>query len=373
MKIIFLFLVFVHGLIHLAGFIRGWGLKEWKEWTLPVSSTMGLAWLATCIVFCIYGILYMTNVRFAWIVGLLAVVLSQILVVMYWKEAWFGTLPNIIILLVVLMAWGFDKFQQQIRQETCQLIQQNTESQDTIFAEKDMDSLPEPVKKWLRQSGAIGKPFIYLGKVTQKAEMKMSPGQKNWMTAFAVQYTITTMPSFIWSVDVKMNFALSFQGRDKYDNGKGEMLIRLNSLVPVVNERGEKMDEGTMQRYLGEMVWFPTLALSPYISWQEIDKHSAKATMVYKGTSASGIFHFNEHGDVLRYSAWRFKGNEQDSKRHEWVMEITDYQTFDSIRVPSEMTSTWKLEERDWTWLKLKITDIRYNERAKPAENICHQ
>ncbi|MDN5330561.1 MAG: hypothetical protein PWP35_2348 [Bacteroidales bacterium] len=37
------------------------------------------------------------------------------------------------------------------------------------------------------------------------------------------------------------------------------MLIKVNSLIPVVNEKGNKLDEGTLQRYLGEIVWFPSL------------------------------------------------------------------------------------------------------------------
>ncbi len=28
------------------------------------------------------------------------------------------------------------------------------------------------------------------------------------------------------------------------------------------------------------------------------------------------------------------------------------------------MTSTWKLDERNWTWLKLEVTDIKYNKNA---------
>jgi hypothetical protein len=28
------------------------------------------------------------------------------------------------------------------------------------------------------------------------------------------------------------------------------------------------------------------------------------------------------------------------------------------------MTATWKLEKEDWTWLKLEIKDIKYNEAA---------
>jgi hypothetical protein len=142
------------------------------------------------------------------------------------------------------------------------------------------------------------------------------------------------------------------------------MLIKMNSLIKIVDEKGEKLNEGSMQRFLGEMVWFPSLALSHYITWKEVNDTTATATMDYKGTKASGTFYFSEEGDFVKYTAMRFKGNEDDAKRYEWVLLVDEYKTFEGIKVPSKMTATWKLENEDWTWLKLEIENIEYNEKA---------
>ncbi|HON17361.1 MAG TPA: hypothetical protein PLA51_12875, partial [Spirochaetota bacterium] len=200
--------------------------------------------------------------------------------------------------------------------------------------------------------------------ILQEAEMKIKPEQKKWFSAKAIQYTAIDLPGFIWSVDVKMNSFVSFLGRDRFEDGKGEMLIKLNSLIKIVDERGEKLDEGTLQRYIGEMVWLPSLALSPYIKWQEVDNNSAIATMNYKGNRASGTFYFNAEGDFVKFTAMRFMGNEPLSKKYQWVLLVEDYKFFEGIKVPSKMTATWKLEKEDWTWLKLEIKDIKYNEAA---------
>lgn len=364
MKIAFLIIVLLHGLIHLLGFVKGFELKEVKELTLPISKPFGVVWLAATILFLPYGVLHLLNSKYSWLIGLIAVILSQVLIILFWKDAKFGTIPNIIILAVSIVSFGYYNFQRIIQQETAQLLNKNAIVENRILNESDLDNLPFPVKNWLKNCGAIGKPFISLGKVTQTAEMQMKPDQENWLTATATQYTTIDNPAFIWSVDVKMNSFLSFQGRDKYDDGKGEMLIKLNSLFNIVNERGEKLDEGTLQRYLGEMVWFPSFALSSYITWEQIDENIAKATMTYKGTSGSGTFYFNSNGDITKFSALRYKGNETDAKRHDWEMNILDYKTFEGIKVPAKMTSTWKLDDKDWTWLKLEVTDIKYNKNA---------
>lgn len=365
MKIAFIILVLFHGLIHLLGFVKGFELRELKELTLPISKPMGVVWLMASILFLTYAVLYLLNYKHTWLIGLIAVVLSQVLIVLFWKDAKFGTIPNAIILLVSIISFGLFNFQQTIQQETAQLLDKNISKEPDTLSVNDLSNLPEPVKKWLKNSGAIGRPYISYGKVTQIAEMQMKPEQDTWLNATAIQYTTIDNPAFIWNVDVTMNSLMYFQGRDKFDEGKGEMLIKLNSLISIVNERGVKIDEGSLQRYLGEMVWFPTLALSPYIHWEQIDEHTAKATMAYKGTSGSGTFYFNTNGDVVRFSALRYKGNESDAKRHDWVMTILGYKTFEGIKVPAKMTSTWKLDGKYWTWLKMEVTDIKYNTNAK--------
>jgi hypothetical protein len=37
------------------------------------------------------------------------------------------------------------------------------------------------------------------------------------------------------------------------------------------------------------------------------------------------------------------------------------------VKIPVKLTATWKLDEGDWTWLKLEITEIKYN--IKSLEN----
>lgn len=361
MRTLYIILVFLHGIIHLLGFFKGFWWKEVNELTLPISELQGIVWVGTAVLFFIYGSLYIGDARYAWVLGLVAVGVSQIMVIIFWGDAKWGTIPNMIILLVSISYWGEQKFRSLVHQETNDILGISKHPEDNILEEADLASLPEPIKNWLRHSGAVGKTFIHTGKVVQHAKMRMKPGQKNWMEATAVQFTTIDKPAFIWTVDVNFNSLLQFKGRDKFENGKGEMLIKLNSLINLVNARGEKLDEGSLQRYLGEMVWFPSLALSPYITWEQIDATTAKARMAYNGASGEGTFYFNDLGDVLKFSASRYKDNIPGAKKFPWTMHIESYKTFGGIKVPALMRSTWSLEEGDWTWLKLEVVDLEYN------------
>lgn len=363
MKIAFSILIIIHGLIHLLGFIKGFSIREVKELSLPISKSMGALWLLTFVLFLLYGVLQFTSHQYAWLIGFISVVLSQLLIIVFWKDAKLGTIPNIPILIISIMSFGSYLFHLHVDQEVKHLLSKPKTSNERVISEKDIEELPIPVKNWLRKVGIIGKPLISSGKVSQKAQMKIKPDQKEWMDATAFQYSIIDEPAFIWTTNVTMNRFLSFQGRDKFEEGKGEMLIKVNSLFNVIDEKGDQIDEGSIQRFLGEMVWFPSLALSQYISWERINDSSAKATMEYKGTKGSGTFHFNSDGDVIKFTTMRFMGSENNTKRHLWTLTVNEtnaYNSFNGIRVPVNMEAKWSLESGDWTWLKLKVENIEY-------------
>lgn len=362
---VFLVLVLVHGLIHIVGFLKAFNLIDLNEFAISVTKPAGLIWLLVSLLFLAYGVLNFIGLKHIWIIGFIAIILSQFLIIFYWNDAKFGTMPNVIILFAVVFSYSNSLYENFISRETSALFSETSYDNSQILEDNDIGHLPPPVQKWLKNSGALGQATIHNGRVEQKILLKMKPDQKNWYPAEALQYTFVDKPAFIWKVDVEMNNLVNFKGRDKFAGGKGEMLIKLNSLIKIVDEQGEKLDEGTIQRYLGELVWFPSLAISPFVVWEEIDEFSAKATINYKNTSGSGTFVFNEKGDFVKFTALRYKGNEPDAKRYEWVLTVDDYAVFEKIKVPSKMKATWKLDEGDWTWLNLEITNIRYNENAR--------
>lgn len=361
MKLLFVGLVLLHGIIHLIGFIKGFGFREVSALKHTVSKQMAFLWLIATVLFMIYAFQYFFNLPFSWVTGFAAVLISQILIIFYWQDVRFGTIPNLLIVTVSFSAFGFYSFQQDTRLEVTELFNQNNLQDKKILTENEILHLPEPVKRWLHHSGAVGNTIIQNARIRQLAELKMKPEQEKWLKAEATQYSVMNEPGFVWSVDVQLNSLLGFQGRDRFINGKGEMLIQFNSLFEVVNEEGEKISEGAAQRFLGELVWFPSLAISPFITWQTINDTTAMAVIHYKGVKGMGTFYFNSSGDFIRFSAWRYKDNTPDARKFEWVLTVTGYKVFDSIRIPAVMAATWRLDQGDWTWLKLEITDLKYN------------
>ncbi len=220
------------------------------------------------------------------------------------------------------------------------------------------------VQIWVENSGVIGKPKVSTVRLKQKGEMKIKP-ENSWMPFIAEQYFNISRPSFIWITKVKALPFIYMDGRDKFNGGQGDMLIRLLYLFPVVDvANNNKINLGSMQRYLAEMCWFPSAALENYITWEPVGSNSAKATMTLAQTKVFGIFTFSKEGDFKSFETQRYFGAESNSKEETWFIETIDYKHFDGVKIPNKCRVTWKLTAGDFNWLNLEITKLEFNRNS---------
>ena len=106
---IFAFIVLVHGFIHLLGFAHELQFKEDEQLSVnTVSKFKGLEkiesilWLSAYALFLAAVILFMFYVPSWWIFAAVGVLLSQTLIFLDWEEAKYGSVTNIIIVLVII-------------------------------------------------------------------------------------------------------------------------------------------------------------------------------------------------------------------------------------------------------------------------------
>lgn len=362
-KLLFSFALLLHGLIHLIGFVKAYKLAPIEQLSKDISKPVGLIWLACALLFIIAIVLYLSHHSYWAFIALTAVLISQLVIILSWGDAKFGTLANMIILAVALPAIGSYFFKKMVHAEQLTLMSHVYNVADKLITSEDLNHLPEVVKRWLIKSGAAGGEPASFVKLKQKGQMK-TKADGSWMDFEAEQYVDIDRASFIWTTHVQMMPLISLSGRDKLIDGEGQMLIKLLSLIPVVNEGpNEKINTGSMLRYLGEMCWFPSGALNDYIKWQELSTNSAQATLTIDGISVQGIYHFDEEGRLSSFEAERYFGGDDEATLEKWVVENTSYKTFDGILIPCKSKVIWKLKEGDFHWLNLEIVDLEVNKR----------
>lgn len=361
MRIALIILIVIHGIIHLFGFIKAFGISEFNAISQPISKAYGMLWFLTFLLLATTIILNFIQSDYWWLSGLFAVIVSQVLIFNYWSDAKLGTIVNVIILLASIIGFSSFNFKNKIKEERIELYKNAQLENQEIISLETLRGLPTIVQKWLTNTGIVGTQNVFNVYLTQELQLKLKPDQENWNVGKAEQYFTIQPPAFNWNINTQINSILSVVGRDKFEDGKGEMIIKFLSLIPVANAKDErKIHQATLQRYLAEIVWFPSAAMSQYIIWEAIDDYSAKATMEYQGTKGSGVFHFDKDGNFKKFVAMRYK-DANDAEPIQWTVTATKTEERNGIKIPVECQVNWELENGIWTWLKLKITDIKYN------------
>jgi len=362
LRYVFMALLVIHGLIHLMGFAKAFRYAEISQLTRDISRPAGIFWLSAAILFVAAAVLYFIGSA-GWVLpAVFALILSQALILGSWTDARAGTIANVIILLVLLPALGDWFFDRMVRREVRDMMEALQAPADPVNLPDVMIGLPPIVKTWLQRSGVLERPSAYWVHLRQAGQMRTKPDGR-WMSFSAKPWFDVSRGNFLWATRVEAMPTVYMTGRDKLIDGQGQMLIRLLSLYPVVDEGpDEKMNSGSALRYLGELCWFPSAALGSNVTWSPVDSLRARATLLTPGGSVSGIFAFSAEGDLVSFEADRYYGNGPDARLTPWRVETTDWKAFEGIRIPFKHRVTWQLPEGDFTWLTLEITDIRVND-----------
>jgi hypothetical protein len=362
MRILFTVILLLHGLLHLIGFAKAYKLASLPQLELPVSRSLGTLWLIAGVIFLLAVVLFILDKKFWPFFALAGVLISQSLILISWQDTKFGTILNILILIVSIPALGNFHFRDMLKNEKDAFRQELREPNKQVITRERLESLPPAVRKWLETAGVLGKPEISYGHLKQTGELRTSPEGK-WMVFNAQQMVNLDTPAFIWDTKVEMAPFITLHGRDKLLDGEGEMLIKLVSLIPVVDDGpGEKMNTGAMLRFLGEICWFPSAALSKHITWEETGRYTAKATFRIGQSEVAGEFTFNGAGDMESFEALRYYGGGEEARQEKWFIKALEYREFSGYRIPSKSRVTWKLPEGDFNWLNLEITSLEFNQ-----------
>lgn len=324
-----------------------------------ISKTEGAFWFLDAVLL-LLSLVFLVLKKDLWpILAIAGALLSQFLISLNWSDAKYGTIVNLLIMAVSIPAVAQGRFQEMVASEVA-VLQQEAKNNGGPKMRK-MEELPEVVQKWLKISGAANHPDIQTVHLEQKGKMRTTPKGK-WMNFTAFQTFSVQKPGFVWNAKVSAFPGIALSGRDKLRNSHGEMLIKAASIIPVVNEKGnEKIDSGSLLRYLGEICWFPSAARAEFITWREAGKNTAVAELSSDGKKVHGTFNFSPNGELSSFEALRYYGAGKDAKPQKWHIEILENKPFDGIMVPSKCRVTWKLPAGDFDWLELEIVSLNYD------------
>jgi len=273
------------------------------------------------------------------------------------------SLAIVVVLLVAVGRIGSALWNKATVRTVVKLHQAVTPGEAKAFSSQALDGLPAPVARYLRLVLRDGQPVVRSARLVQEGEMRLRRTERRWSPFTAQQEFTVPSAGFVWDARVRMLPILSARIRDSYIAGKGSMRGKLFGFIPVVNaSHNPELAQGALQRYLSELVWFPTALLPGQgVTWSAIDDSRALATLSDSGMTVSLEFRFNDRGEVAEiFTPGRYREVERNYVLTPWGGRHWNYEERQGMLIPTEFAVVWHLRDGDFDWLRARVTDISY-------------
>lgn len=361
-RIAFIILLCVHGLIHMLGFLKAFELSGTKELTLPVSKPLGILWLAAFISFAVVAVMFSLQSNYWWLFGFVAIILSQILIILFWRDAKFGTMVNILVLVIALIAYGTWSFKGKFEEQVDKGIQRTANIADILLTEADIQSLPDPVKRYVEYTGAVGKPKVNNFKVEFTGKLRKNE-HSGWMPFSSVQYSFPEATERLFFLNAIMKH-LPVAGFHCFKNGDAFMDIRLFSLIKVQYQSGKEMGIAETVTFFNDMCCMaPATLIDKRIKWQSVDRNKVKAEFTNNGITISAELYFNDRGELINFiSDDRYAfSDDKKMRKLRWSTPLKDYKVVDGHKLAGYAEAIYTYPDGDLTYGTFNLSRIQYN------------
>ncbi|MEM8848108.1 MAG: DUF6544 family protein [Bacteroidota bacterium] len=244
--------------------------------------------------------------------------------------------------------YGYYHFNKRVNKQVEYLFNLSGNTEKPVTQEH-LQHLPQIVRQYVLKAGVLGKCLDCHAILKQSGTIKQKKN-KRWMAFTAKQFMSTKPLGFVWAARSFPIFVI-----DKSIEGEGATNVSMLGYLPLVSEQTIKTNQSALARCLGELALYPIGFLNENIDWEILDDKSVKAKIVQNGTSAEGIFYFNDKGLIDRFVTHRYRGDSLE----EFTGRVNAYEQKDGLLVPTELSATWNLVEGDFEYFNCKITDYK--------------
>ena len=358
LKYFFAFILLIHGLIHFMGFAKAYDYGNITQLTKYISKPVGLLWSITAMLFMVAVLLFLLKKESWPYIAIIAAVISQILIITVWKDAKFGTIANVILLLVAIPAWGNLHFESTFRNDVKSHLLKTSNVQTDLLTESDMQALPFSVQKYLRYCNVVNKPKVKNIRLVFDGEMREKG--KDWFTLKSVQYNFFDEPTRLFFLKAKM-FGLTVPGYHDYQQATARMNIKLFGLLPMVQKDGVEMNKAETVTVFNDMCLLaPATLIDKRIEWVPVDSLSAKAIFTNGTNKITATLYFNEQGQLINFSS-DDRYAISDMKQYRFSTPVKEYTQMNNINIPKYGEAVWHYPDGEFVYGKFRLKSIEYN------------
>lgn len=235
---------------------------------------------------------------------------------------------------------------------------------NTLCTEEEINKLPKPFRRYCEYVGLEGsKKYNVVNVEFYNTDFVFDSSTGKILKMDYDLWLFSDKP-FRSAYCTSSIIGIPFDGIDYWtDNKEGGMKGILGKTVTLFDDHNEQMYIAGLISWLAEGVAVnPSIILSPYINYREIDETHVEATVTYNGISGTGVFTFSEDGQLLYF--------ESDQRQVEkiggvmttigWRAEYEEYTEKNGIRIPSVMRAIKVFPDREVIYFNSDDAAITY-------------
>lgn len=360
LRILLLLLLVLHGLIHLMGLARAYG-KDVQGLSARIPRGQGLLWGAAALLFVLAAVGMWRHSDRWWMWALSAVVLSQVLIVLHWHDARFGTVANVLVLAAVVLGIAVKGFRDTYRSAIDQAVREALAQPVHIVTEEDLAPLPAPVQRFLRAADAVGRPRPRVLRMGLAGELRGLDGP--WFPFTSEQVNTFHEPARHFWIDATAK-GLPTKGYHWYTQGHAFMRIKPLGLFTAVDLSGPEMDVSETVTWFNDLCLFaPGALIDPRMRWEAIDDRNARVTFTHGNSTITTQLVFDAEDRLVDFISddryCRMPGDKLE--RHRFTTPARDHRVIDGIRVPGYGEGVWHLPEGPFAYGRFHLRACAYD------------
>ena len=363
-RTVFLVVVIIHGLIHLMGFAKAFGFAGLPQLTLPIPRSLGLLWLTAGVLVVATAAALLLWPRGWWLLGALALVVSQGVILSSWRDAKAGTFANLVLLVGVLYGLASrGPWSLRADFERATHVTGPADPVAAVLTEADLAALPEPVRRYVHRAGALGQPRPRSFRATWTGRIRSS-ATAPWMTFTAEQVNRLDSPQRHFRMDAIMK-GLPVDVLHAFDERGATMRVRLLSVATMVDAKGTDLTRAETVTLFNDLcVLAPGALVSPLIAWESIDAHRARATFSLRGNTIRADLQFNNADELVDFSSEDRLAGSPDGRTFtplRWTTPLRNYAQMGPVRVATHGEAVWHPASGPYAYGEFELRSLAYN------------
>lgn len=275
-----------------------------------------------------------------------------------WIVAAVGAFLALLAVLAIVTAVGSKRIKDGYSEEKDHLFHCARSGPFRPSMQRAVEGLPPPVRKYLQATSGLNEPGLTLAVLKQRG-MARTASDKPWMRFEAEQAYSFVRAEFIWLAKIKGAPLLPILVRDRFIEGKGDMLVSLAGLKRLGWARGPEVDSSAGLRYWSEAICFPELVRDSRLRWEAMSARQARMHVSNWGMKMTAVVEFDERGLPSAVHGERYREVAGSYVLTPWSGFMSDWKAIDGRLFPASWESVWRLPEGDLSAIRIENVGLK--------------